>query len=79
MKNILNNIDLFNLCESTDSEGDKFWMEGIRKSGKSRGIGSLTYIQTTGKYNKFLNKKCNYGVSWYNENSFYLKQICKFN
>ena len=78
MKSIKDKLDLYNLCESTDSEGEKFWMEGIRKSGETRGIGTLTYVKTTGKYNRFLNKKCNYGVSWYNENSFYLKQKCKF-
>ena len=78
MKKIDDKLDLYNLCESTDSEGEKFWMEGIRKSGEARGVGTLTYIKTTGKYNKFLNKKCNYGVSWYNESSFYLKQKCKF-
>ena len=77
MENIKDNLDLYNLCENTDSEGEKFWLEGVRKTGKERGVGTLTYIKTSEKYKGFLNKKCNYGVSWFNKNSFFLKQKCK--
>ena len=77
MKNIKDNLDLYNLCENTDSQGEKFWLEGVRKTGKERGVGTLTYIKTSEKYKKFLNKKCNYGVSWFNQDSFFLKQKCK--
>ena len=62
--------------ENTDSKGEKFWLEGIRKTGKERGVGTLTYIKTSEKYKQFLNKKCNYGVSWFNQDSFFLKQKC---
>tara|TARA_B100000686_G_C16605423_1_gene870917 strand:+ start:322 stop:753 length:432 start_codon:yes stop_codon:yes gene_type:complete len=78
MENIKNNLNLYNLCENTDSKGEKFWLEGIRKNGEERGVGTLTYIKATEKYKKFLNKICNYGVSWYNQDSFFLKQKCKF-
>ena len=76
MENIKENIDLYNLCENTDSQGEKFWLEGIRKTGKERGVGTLIYIKTSEKYKNFLNKKCNYGVSWFNQDSFFLKQKC---
>ena len=76
-QNIKEEIDLYNLCENTDSKGEKFWLEGIRKTGKERGVGTLTYIKTSEKYKQFLNKKCNYGVSWFNQDSFFLKQKCK--
>ena len=78
MENINNELDLYNLCENTDSEGEKFWLQGERNSGESRGVGTMTYVKTEGKYKKFLDRKCNYGVSWYSTDSFYLKQICKF-
>ncbi len=77
MENIKENIDLYNLCENTDSQGEKFWLEGVRKTGKERGVGTLIYIKTSEKYKKFLNKRCNYGVSWFNQDSFFLKQKCK--
>ena len=77
MENIKENIDLYNLCENTDSQGEKFWLEGIRKTGKERGVGTFIYIKTSEKYKKFLNKRCNYGVSWFNQDSFFLKQKCK--
>ena len=77
IENIKEQIDLYNLCENTDSKGEKFWLEGIRKTGKERGVGTLTYIKTSEKYKRFLNKKCNYGVSWFNQDSFFLKQKCK--
>ena len=77
IENIKEEIDLYNLCENTDSKGEKFWLEGIRKTGKERGVGVLTYIKTSEKYKRFLNKKCNYGVSWFNQDSFFLKQKCK--
>ena len=54
MENIKEEIDLYNLCENTDSKGEKFWLEGIRKTGKERGV-SLTYIKTSEKYKQFLN------------------------
>ncbi len=79
MENIENNLDLYNICENTDSEGEKFWIEGVRKTGQERGVGTLTYIKTSEKYKNFLNKKCNYGVSWFNQDSFFLKQKCKLN
>ena len=77
MENIKENIDLYNLCENTDSQGEKFWLEGVRKTGKERGVGTLIYIKTSEKYIKFLNKRCNNGVSWFNQDSFFLKQRCK--
>ena len=77
MENIKDNLDLYNLCENTDSQGEKFWLEGVRKTGKERGVGTLTYIKTSEKYKRFLNKKCNYGVSWFNQDSFFLNQKCK--
>ena len=77
MENIKENIDLYNLCENTDSQGEKFWLEGVRKTGKERGVGTLIYIKTSEKYKNFLNKRCNYGVSWFNQDSFFLKQKCK--
>ena len=76
MKNIKDRLDLYNLCENTDSQGEKFWLEGIRNTGKERGVGTLTYVKTSEKYKSFLNKKCNYGVSWFSEDSFFLKQKC---
>ena len=76
MENIKEEIDLYNLCENTDSKGEKFWLEGIRKTGKERGVGTLTYVKTSEKYKQFLIMKCNYGVSWFNQDSFFLKQKC---
>ena len=70
-------INLNMKCENTDSRGEKFWLEGIRKTGKERGVGTLTYVKTSEKYKRFLNKKCHYGVSWFNQDSFFLKQKCK--
>ncbi len=77
MENVKDNLDLYNLCENTDSQGEKFWLEGIRKTGKERGVGTLTYIKTSEKYKRFLNIKCKYGVSWFNQDSFFLNQKCK--
>ena len=77
MENVKNNLDIYNLCENTDSTGEKFWLEGIRKTGNERGVGILKYIKTSEKYKSFLNKTCNYAVSWFNEDSFFLKQKCK--
>tara|TARA_B100000029_G_C17411059_1_gene900771 strand:+ start:322 stop:771 length:450 start_codon:yes stop_codon:yes gene_type:complete len=73
------NINLYNICESVDSEGEKFWTEVKRTTGGSRGIGTIKYIQANGKYKKYLNNNCKYAVAWFNKNSFLLKQICKFN
>ena len=77
MENIKGNLDLYNICENTDSQGEKFWLEGVRKTGQERGVGTVTYIKTSEKYKRFLNKKCNYGVSWFNQDSFFLNQKCK--
>lgn len=74
-----NKIDLFNVCEFSDSEGDKFWQEVKRNIGDTRGVGNITYIQGTGKYERFVNKECKYGVAWFDESSFITKQICNFN
>ena len=73
---LINKNSYYNLCENTDSKGEKFWLEGVRKTGKERGVGTLTYIKTSKKYKQFLNMKCNYGVSWFNQDSFFLKQKC---
>ncbi len=71
-------IDLYNICESKDSENEKFWTEAKRNTGDTRGIGTIKYIQANGKYKKYLNKNCRYAVAWFDESSFLLKQICKF-
>ena len=50
----------------------------FRSSDMSAGIGTATYIKTTGKYKKFEGKKCTYAVSYLNDvtKGFY-KHICK--
>ena len=44
----------------------------------SAGIGTATYIKTTGKYNKLEGKKCTYAISYLKDatKGFY-KHICK--
>ncbi len=65
------------LCEFTDYEGEKFWTKISRESSELyAGIGYQKFIKVTKKYNKLMNIKCKYAVSWYDKTSFLLQQKC---
>ena len=61
-----------------DNEGDTFGLILYRSSDMSAGIGTATYIKTSGKYKKFEGKNCTYAISYLADASkgFY-KHICK--
>lgn len=75
-----NELELNVFCYAYDNEGDTFGLNLFRSSNKNAGVGSATYIKTSGKYNKFEGKKCTYAISYLNENDtekgFY-RHICK--
>ena len=73
-----NKVELDVYCEAYDNEGDKFGLKLYRSSDMNAGIGTATYIKTSGKYIKYEGKKCSYAITYLNDVSkgFY-KHICK--
>ena len=73
-----NTVELDVYCEAYDNEGDKFGLNLYRSSELNAGIGTATYIQTSGKYKNFEEKKCTYAITYLNDGQkgFY-KHICK--
>jgi hypothetical protein len=73
-----NKVELNVSCYAYDNEGDTFGLMLFRSSDMSAGIGTATYIKTTGKYKKFEGKKCTYAISYLSDvtKGFY-KHICK--
>ena len=73
-----NEVELNAYCDAYDNEGDTFGLILSRSSDMSAGIGTATYIKTSGKYIKFEGKKCTYAISYLNDvkKGFY-KHICK--
>ena len=74
----INEIELNVYCDAYDNEGDTFGLILYRSSNMSAGIGTATYIKTSGKYKKFEAKKCKYAISYLADGSkgFY-KHVCK--
>ncbi len=65
-------------CENLDSSGDKYWTHLNRNSSEiEAGIGTITYVNGTGKYKKLIGKKCNYAVRYFDNINIFFKQICK--
>ena len=73
-----NEVELDGYCYAYDNEGDTFGLKLFRSSDMSAGIGTATYIKTTGKYEKLEGKKCTYAISYLKDatKGFY-KHICK--
>jgi hypothetical protein len=73
-----NEVELNVYCTAYDNEGDTFGLILYRSSDMSAGIGTATYIKTSGKYKKFEGKNCTYAISYLADASkgFY-KHICK--
>ena len=73
-----NKVELNAFCFAYDNEGDTFGLTLFRSSDMSAGIGTATYIKTTGKYKKFEGKTCTYAISYLNDvmKGFY-KHVCK--
>ena len=73
-----NEVELNAYCDAYDNEGDTFGLILFRSSDMSAGVGTATYIKTSGKYKRFEGKKCTYAVSYLNDvkKGFY-KHICK--
>ena len=73
-----NKVELNASCYAYDNEGDTFGLMLFRSSDMSAGIGTATYIKTTGKYKKLEGKKCTYAISYLKDatKGFY-KHICK--
>ena len=74
----MNEVELNVYCDAYDNEGDTFGLILYRSSDMSAGIGTATYIKTSGKYKKFEGKNCTYAISYLADVSkgFY-KHICK--
>ena len=73
-----NEVELDVYCEAYDNEGDTFGLNLYRSSDMNGGIGTATYIKTSGKYKRFESKKCTYAITYLNDvkKGFY-KHICK--
>ena len=73
-----NEVELNAFCYAYDNQGDNFGLILYRSSDMNAGIGTATYIKTSGKYKRFEGKKCTYAVSYLNDvkKGFY-KHICK--
>ena len=73
-----NEVELDAYCEAYDNEGDTFGLRLYRSSNINAGVGTATYIKTSGKYRKFESKKCTYAITYLNDikKGFY-KHICK--
>ena len=73
-----NEVELNVYCDAYDNEGDTFGLNLYRSSDMNAGIGTATYIKTSGKYTKLKGKKCTYAITYLNDVSkgFY-KHICK--
>ena len=69
---------LKNYCKGTNRNKDIFWLIMNRNSNDyEAGIGKSTYIHGTGKFKRYENKDCLYGVEII-EGMAVLKQKCKF-
>ena len=75
VKNIKDKENLEVNCEALDNENDRFWVILNRNSEIGAGVGNTTYIDATGKYKKFINKKCKYAINYFQAGFFY-KQVC---
>jgi len=70
---------LNNYCKGTNRKKDTFWLVMHRNSNEyEAGIGKSTYLQGTGKFKKYENTECLYGVEII-EGMAVLKQKCKLN
>ena len=68
---------LNNYCKGTNRNKDTFWLIMNRNSNDyEAGIGKTTYLQGTGKFKKYKNVVCVYGVEII-EGMAVLKQKCK--
>ena len=68
---------LNNYCKGTNRNKDTFWLIMNRNSNDyEAGIGKTTYLQGTGKFKKYKNIVCVYGVEII-EGMAVLKQKCK--
>ncbi len=72
-----NNKDVVNVnCIGIDNNNNKFSVNMRRVSEQNIGLGKVTYLKGTGKYNLMIGKVCNYAVNYSNGYGFY-KQKCK--
>ncbi|OUX15677.1 MAG: hypothetical protein CBE11_03760 [Rickettsiales bacterium TMED251] len=73
-----NEVELDVFCEAYDNKGDTFGLNLYRSSEVNAGTGVATYINTSGKYKRFLGQKCTYAITYLSnfEKGFY-KHICK--
>ena len=78
VKQIDKKIELEVICENINQSNEIFWNSRIRRSDIGGGIGQMKILNGTGKYKKFINLICPYGVN-YKDNYAWLKAKCKLN
>ena len=71
-----NKVELEVICENINQNNEIFWNSRIRKSEKGGGVGQITFLNGTGKYNKMIGLICPYGIN-YKKNYAWIKAKCK--
>ena len=72
------NITLYNFCEYTDSNENKFWSKVQRVSSNlETGLGKQQFMKASEKYKFLLEKDCKYAISFFREVNFLAELKCK--
>lgn len=67
-----NKVELEVICENINQNNEIFWNSRIRMSKKGGGVGQVTFLNGTGKYNKIIGLVCPYGIN-YKKNYAWIK------